>query len=146
MTTLILPHRRLVRAELAIRLEPYVRDVASEVFDHQPSSVDGTPIVMVLSSGSDRLRTSRNATRASLFYEIHNAVLYEDAGLGWTRQNAEDALDNLEYDVARFVFGDDHSSENWKDIVYAGRSFIDRVNIGGKEHQDEIIMIQVEVF
>ena len=79
-------------------------------------------------------------------FEIHNLILYADADANWSEQEAEDALDLLEYELSQFM-GEKTNLKNdlWKSIRYLGRSIIGKLVIGGNTYQDEIIPIQVFV-
>ena len=119
---------------------------AQAVYDHKPAALSGSPAVMVLSAGSERRKETTAGFGATFFFEIHNLVLYADAKAGWTEEEAEDALDGLEYELAtRLDEKANLKGSYWKAIRYAGRSIIGKTIIGGTEYQDEIIPLQVMV-
>jgi hypothetical protein len=138
-------NRRLVRQQLAQDLRGALNS-AQAVYDHKPGNISGHPAVFVLSSGSSRDKVTAAGFGAVYFLEIHNLVLYADSTAGWSEEEAEDALDLLDYELSQFM-ADKNNLKNdlWKSIKYLGRSVIGKVIIGGKAYQDEIIPLQVFV-
>lgn len=138
--------RRQVREELASRLEAYLNS-AQAIYDHKPADLNGQhPAVMVLSSGVSRDKTATAGFGAIYFMEIHNLVLYADSNQEWSEEDAEDALDLLEYELSTFMNTKaEQKNTYWKSIRYLGRSVIGKLIIGGTAYQDEIIPLQILV-
>ena len=139
--------RQLVREQLAAAIAADMV-LAHRIYDHKPAALDedGSPAVMVLSAGTNRSRATTEGFGAGFYFEIHNLVLYADPDEEWTEEDAEDALDTLEYQLA--VFMDDSANlkgSYWKSIRYEGRSAIGNARIGGTDYQDEIIPLLVMV-
>lgn len=137
--------RRLIRQRLAQELGGYLLSAAA-IYDHKPGQIGGHPAVFVISSGTNRDKTATAGFGAVFDFEIHNLILYADADANWSEQEAEDALDLLEYELSQFM-GEKTNLKNdlWKSIRYLGRSIIGKLVIGGNTYQDEIIPIQVFV-
>ena len=137
--------RRLIRQRLAQDLKGYLNS-AQAVYDHKPGNLTGHPAVFVLSSGSSRDKLVTAGFGAVYFFEIHNLVLYADSVANWTEEEAEDALDLLDFELSQYM-ADKNNLKNdlWKSIRYLGRSIIGKVIIGGNAYQDEIIPLQVFV-
>lgn len=137
--------RRLIRQRLAQDLKGYLKS-AESVYDHKPGQIEGHPTVFVLSGGTSRDRTVTAGFGAVYYFEIHNLVLYADASVNWSEENAEDALDLLDYELSQFMAEKTNlKNELWKSIRYLGRSIIGKIIIGGNTYQDEIIPLQVFV-
>ena len=135
--------RKVVREQLAAAIGG-VMTSAQAVYDHKPAELEGSPAVMVLSAGSERRKETTAGFGATFFFEIHNLVLYADPKAGWTEEDAEDALDTLEYELATFMNDKANlKGSYWKTIRYAGRSVIGKTIIGGTEYQDEIVPLVV---
>ena len=138
--------RQTVREQLAVAIAPYMTS-AQGVYDHQPSNDDdGSPLTMVLSAGADRGRETTGGFGAEFLYEIRNLVKHVDANAGWTEENAEDALDAMELEVATFVDQAGGKSANWDYVRYVeGASLIVKTVFGGKPYLQESIQLAVRV-
>jgi hypothetical protein len=138
--------RQTVREQLALALVNYMSS-AQSIYDHKPAKLKGSPAVMILSAGTDRSNRASTAGFGSDFYiEIHNLVRYADPAKNWTEKDGENALDQLELELATFMdVKANTKTSNWKSIRYTGRSVIGRAIIGGETYQDEIIPLRVIV-
>lgn len=136
--------RQTVREQLALALVNSLPS-AQHIYDHKPATLEGSPAVMVLSAGTDRSsRASTAGFGADFFIEIHNLVRYADLARSWTEQDGEDALDQLELEVAIFMDVKANTKTSfWRSIRYTGRSIIGRTTIGGETYQDEIIPLRI---
>lgn len=138
--------RKTVREQVKLAIEPYMT-AAEVVFDHQPTSLDGKdPAVLVLSAGSDRTRETTSGIGTAYRFEIRTLVKHVDAAESWTEEDAEDALDTLEAEVATFIDAAGVKGANWDYVRYAEAvSVITKVEIGGSAFLQESIQVIVRV-
>lgn len=117
---------------------------AYQVADFQGAS----PVVYITSSGSDRQRLTGRGLTSSFTFNVHLFVLYpsEHTGEGYTEQQAEDILDDLEHQVAQAV-EEIHGHSLIKAISYAEQSNADTTaEIGGETYLHEIVPLIVNCF
>lgn len=135
---------RLLELELVTNL-----GIVEAVYNHKVGDPKGrSPIVVVLSAGSDRQVTTFSTQSAVFYFEVQLWVLYADPGATppWTEADAEDLLDLIEKEVSKVVH-DNVVNGVWKDINYTGRSTVlDVATLGGDAYVLEKIPIGVEVF
>ena len=135
--------RKPVRQQLAIDIAVSMT-TAKTVYDHRPSTLNGSPAVLVISVNTLRnRRLSQSGLGQEFFFEIHNLVRNEFSTT-YTEEDAEDALDDLEFELAGWM--DDPTktkSTLWQSVRYDGPTILGRTKIGGIEYQDEIVSIVV---
>jgi hypothetical protein len=115
------------------------------VYGYQVGDFAGqSPVVVVSSAGSRRIRMTRAGSRATFYLLISTFVLYSD-GATWGEDDAEDAIDAIEALLAD-VIDDNQVTANWQALDYSDRSQRISVEIGGEEYIYEAVEIAVEVF
>ena len=128
--------RRAVREEVGQYLTTRL-DTAQQVYTDQPASFDGqSPVVVVASNSSEREGSSRRTfggpIAPSFGLDVYVFVLAAS-------ENADDALDELESNVASFV-AEVPSAQTWTAIGYGGRTETEFVTIfDGSEYKRERI-------
>jgi hypothetical protein len=140
--------RKDIRATLAALLAANVPS-AQAVYAYQVADFQGqSPVIALTSSGSERAPMTLRGARSTFWINAHVFVLYADAASGWTEEMAEDALDQVEGEIAAVVGNPDNArSVSWEAIFYNGRSNADQAAvIGGETYLHEVIPLQVEVF
>lgn len=139
------PDRGVVRQALGAMLKAAC-NTAQEVYTGQVASFDAqSPVVVVTSGSSARERITMQGSIALFEYDVHLFVVYSEPESGWNELMAEDALDALEAEVARFV---DMSQQTrfWQSISYAQPSNARQpVVIGGLEYRHELITLALNV-
>jgi len=138
-------NREAVRDALAAALGTGLPS-AQAVYGYQRGGFDGqTPVVRVMSAGSYRTRFTAQGGRGELFFLVQTWVLYADPALNWTEAQAEDRLDQLEFELATWMESN-RNTQYWSWIEYAGRSFINQVKLQGQPYLVEDIPVLVKVF
>ena len=124
--------RKTARENLATLLEAQLVGTGKPVktvSDSKVESLEGeTPLVVVLSDGSNRERMTFQGDRATFYFLIQTWVL--QSASGWTQAQAEDALDNIEALVAGTLEANQGGSY-WEILAYEGRSTILEAIVAG---------------
>ena len=136
-------NRKYIRATLAAALTTAM-PAAQAVYGYQRGGFEGrTPVVRVMSAGSERPRLTARGNWVTLSFLVQIWVLYADPDADWTEANAEDALDQLEYELAVYV--EAHRSTNdWLAIDLEGRSRVEIVRYQGLPYLVEDVPITVK--
>lgn len=136
-------NRKTLRAAVATALS-YHLPSAQVVYAYGKAQFGAqTPVVVVTSAGSERQRISMRETRLTAMFDIHTFVLHRD-GASWTEQQAEDALDDLENQIALFV-DQNRATESWHDLGYAGATNArDTVVLEGIAYLHEVVSLAVQ--
>jgi hypothetical protein len=118
---------------------------AQAVYPYQVGDFRGqTPVVVVASGPAEHLPNGFGCSKASFQLLVYVFVAYAAAG-GWTEEQAEDALDDIEAIIAD-VIGANGRTDAWVQIGYSGPTQPDPVVIGGVEYRRELITLDVQVF
>lgn len=137
--------RETVRKELAGLFES-LTPAAQAVYDYQAAEFEGkSPVVMITSAGTTRMNLTTQGMKARIFFGVHIFVLHADPDSGWTEADAEDALDQVEYEVSLILEAHQRTSY-WESIEWEGSSIIDKITVSGDPYLYEVIPIAVEVF
>lgn len=137
-------NRKDIRATLAAALTTALT-TAQAVYGYQRGGFEGrTPVVRVMSAGSERPRYTAQGNRGTLHFLVQLWVLYTDPDAGWTEANAEDALDQLEYELAAYV-ETYRATDDWIAIDLEGRSRVEIVRYQGLPYVVEDVPIAVKV-
>lgn len=139
------PSRKAIRKELAALLAANVPSVQS-VYDYAKPDLEGeTPVILVTGMGIERPRMTLQGNKTTIYLVAELFVLYSDEATGWTPDQAEDALDDLEQEVA--VVLQDYKSHDgyWKTAYYGDRSQIAKLPIGGYVYLYEVLPFNMEV-
>lgn len=147
-------NRKDVRKALAGYLSTYLNSAqvvyAYQVSDFRPakSKQAQSPVVYITSGGSGREKLTPRGFTSQFLLNVHTFVLHpsEDTGSGYTKENAEDILDDLEREVADAVLAI-KNHELIKAIAYVSESDAnDVVEIGGEAFLHEIIPLQITCY
>lgn len=112
------------------------------VVDSKQKVLEGkTPLVAILSGGTNRKRITFMGTKPTFMLSTQIWVLQE--GTGWTLAQAEDALDDIEALISE-VFADNAGAANWSIIEYSGNSIVEEVEADGKLYYVETIPTRVQ--
>lgn len=141
------PGRQLRREALAAHLKACVSacDQAA-IFAYQIGDF-GTlsPAMRVLSAGSERPKLTNRGRSARMLFSVQIWVLAVDPDAGWTEQQAEDALDACEQQVADAVDAGNHKTDVWAGLDIVGQSEVTREILGGKQYLFEEVTVAVTV-
>lgn len=137
--------REVVRKELHGLFSAGV-PAAQLVIPYQSAEFEGkSPVVMLTSAGTVRSQFTASGLRARMYFGVHIFVLHADPDSGWTEADAEDAIDQVEYEISQ-VFEANQTSEYWQGITWEDTSIIDKITVSGDPFLYEVIPIAVEVF
>ena len=95
-----------------------------------------TPLVAVLSAGSERGRPPYQGAKATFYLEV--LVFVRQAQAGWTDAQAEDALDAIEVLVAN-TYEVNTATANWEMVDYGGQTTVFEIEVGGTKYYMERI-------
>lgn len=142
-------NRETVRDALAALLEARLvidLGIVELVVNHKVSDLGAnSPVVAVLSAGSDRTRMTGAGSQTAFYLDVQVWTLYSD-GDTWTVAEAEDRADLVERRIAEVVEANQRT-EHWEAIDYAERSIAaDVTSSGGVPYLLEIIPLEVRVF
>ena len=144
-------NRETARDELASLLAAALvggGNPAVAVYEYQPSDLEGkSPVVLVLSSGSERMRRGMGTQKYRTFHRFEIISLVADASgdEGWTDQMVEDTLDLIEKTVADVIADNRAHSGFWEDIRHeSGPSTIFPTIIGGDAYKMETMVAIAE--
>jgi len=101
-----------------------------------------TPLVVVLSAGSQRERLTYQGHKATFYLEI--LVFVRQAQTGWTNAQAEDALDDIEALIAG-VLEANTATDNWEMVDYDGPSTVFEIEADGSRYYMERIPVAVRL-
>jgi hypothetical protein len=137
------PTRKDCRKQLTTLLTAGV-PTAQEVIAYQKAELSGaSPVVMCVSAGSDR--PPPRSFGSSFFLGIMVFVLHSDPDSGWTEENAEDALDDIEAEVTQVVTDNARLKGYWEALQFDGTSAVSRISISGRFYLYEALSVHVEV-
>lgn len=136
--------RETVRDALKALLEAQLVGVGlpvKTVTSSKNKSLDGqTPLVAVLSGGTERERLTFEGDKPTFYLEVQVWVLQE--GDGWTNAQAEDALDEIEALIAN-VYESARETANWAVLEYDDRSYVIEKESNGRLYYIETIPTKV---
>ncbi len=135
------------RAEVRQELAKYLKGAmpsAQEVYHFQKSDFGkASPVVYITSSGSNRQRLTRAGYQSHFKLNVHLWVLQVSKDGAWTEEQAEDALDQLEKELAEACLNV-QGSRLISFIEYEGQSNADGITIiGGEPYLHEIVPVVV---
>lgn len=137
--------RETVRKALATALTTALPS-AQVVYNHMKGGFAGqSPVVRVMSDGSDRLRFTPRGGRGDLYMLVQFWVMYAAPKTGWTEADAEDALDQLEWELAQYIDAN-RKTDHWQAIDFDGRSKPDLVRLEGEAYLVENIPLKLKVY
>jgi len=137
-------NRKLIRTALA---EVLGREIthAQAVYAYQKAKIAGqTPVLCVTSAGSAREPITMQGSSLTALLDIHVFVLYSDSASGWTEEDAEDRLDDIEQQVATVV-DQYRRSTAWSRLAYAERSDArSPIVLEGSTYLHEVIPVEIQ--
>lgn len=136
--------RRDAREALAAYLTGTII-AATAVYPYQVADFAGqSPIVYITSSGSERTKLTGQGYRSMFKLNVHSFVLYPSKATdGYTEQDAENILDEIEHQVAD-AFLSIANNPVIKAISYGETSNADNtIEIGGETYLHEIMPVEV---
>ncbi len=140
--------RETVRDALATLLETALVGTglpAQAVYNYRCGDWQGaSPVVEVVSKGSDRRRMTARGSRARFLMLVDVYVLYSDEGT-WGEDDAEDALDEIEHLIAGVV-ENNQVTASWGALDYEDVSQRFDVTIGGHGYIWEQVTLGAEVY
>ncbi|KPK91507.1 MAG: hypothetical protein AMJ88_13445 [Anaerolineae bacterium SM23_ 63] len=146
-------NRELCRDKFASLLEDDLvttDEIVEAVYNRKVDDPGGkSPIVVVLSAGSNRPPNRFGRHSAEFLLEVQIWVLYSDpdATPAWTEALAEDRLDLIEKGVAEVIENNSEVSGFWDDIDYDGQSVIADVAVrSGEAYLLEKIPVRIEIY
>jgi len=137
--------RKVIREALATGLASGV-STAEAVWDYQRSDLGGqSPVIRVLAQSSTRPQLAQRGIRSEFGFVIQVWVLWKSQGGEWTEAEAEDQLDQLEWEIISWMVGN-QNTDNWTALQYAQPTAIDTITIGGDIYLVEDIPVRVSVY
>jgi len=136
-------NRKDIRSAIKSALTGHVPS-AQVLYGYLPHTFNHeSPVVCLSSSGTNRIKLTQQGYAPLLFVNIHIFVSYGSAtDDSWTEEQAEDALDTVEMEVADALLA--ASTSNLK-FIWVDRSFADEpVEDSGETYLHEIIPISVK--
>lgn len=135
--------RKDVRQHFAGLLSTALSGTAQAVYAYRKGDFAGsTPVVTVSSLGSIRNPLTFQGMIPSFRLQVDVFVLYNDPASGWTEQNAEDKLDDIEEAITAVVAANQVVSSKWEGIDFAGWSDRVDISIGGVEYIREYLTLE----
>lgn len=138
--------RQEVRQELARFLTGRMES-AEKVYAYQKADFGkASPVVYLTSSSSHRQKLTGRGYQSVFVINAHLFVLYASKGGNWTEEDAENTLDQLEFELANAVL-DIQNNRLISHIRYSGASNADDTAvIGGETYLHEIVPLEVTCF
>lgn len=133
-----------IRTELATLLSSHIAHKYS-VLRYSPSVIEGSPVIAMARTNSDRPRLTVRGTSAKFIIVIEVYVLQAEAESGWTEEKAQDLLDTIEAEITDVVSQHAKNGTNWDSLDYTRPSEANMVIMQGKPYWWERIYLTVEV-
>ncbi len=115
------------------------------ILPYQPTKLEGSPIVTVLSAGSARPSLTGLGNKSEFDLAVNHFILR--SGENWTEQQAEDAMDDLDEQMADWLVKFKGKTMSWDAMELLDRSGISLfVPEGGKVYLKETYTIRIVVF
>ena len=135
--------RSAIRKGIAASLAASLTSV-QQVVDHQASNTGAvSPLVRVMSGGSMRPPSVAAGDVTRFYVILQTWVLFSEIPNRWTEAQAEDALDAVEQEIARWVDQNQQQPGMWKTISYAQRSGVRVLEENGEAWLVEDIVLEV---
>jgi len=138
--------RELVRDKLATLLAAALVGTGLPVKTVSASKVENlkgnTPLVVVLSGGSDRQRETFQGSRAAFRLMIQTWV--RQTASGWTQAQAEDAMDTIESLIAGVV-EENQGTDDWETLDYDGESTMFEASVAGVPYYVESVGVRIRL-
>lgn len=122
-----------------------------KVYSYDRRDFDGeSPVVLVLSAGSIRVPFGVGSALfgSGMRFSIISFIREADDEIGWTAENVEDALDDVEQAISDSVMAHRKDPPYWTEMMFADTeiSEILPANVGGVSYKMEVMTVLVEVY
>ena len=109
-----------------------------------------SPVGVLMSSGSKRPKISVGVSalrEITLYFDLYIFVAYADQSTGWTDENSEDKLDDVEKLVAEVVADHERNSGNWEALTMGDRSETAEIVsvFGGMSYRREVFPLEMRL-
>lgn len=137
--------RHTVRETIANGLRAAVAS-AQRVYEYQPTDLLGeSPVLTVVSTGGRRAPLTPHGIVSEFHFDINVFVVRSDAQ--WTEHNAQDALDDVEQQIAEWISQNGVNTVHWGALGYAERTSVALFTPqGGETYLWERIPIVVTIY
>lgn len=139
-------NRKTLRANLAALLTQEATS-AQVVYGYGATRFDAqTPVIAITSAASERERLTMRGSRLTATFDVHVFVLHSDGG-SWAEDDAEDAIDDIEQQIASACDKYPTWVGKWGLLRYDGPTDArDLVKIEGVDYLHETITIQMQEY
>ena len=138
--------RKDTRSYLSTQLNGAITS-AQRVDGYQRTDLQGeSPVVRVMSAGAERPAIVTRNDRSRFRFAIQTWVLFSEVVGEWTESQAEDAMDDIEAEVATWLSANQNVPGYWVSLKYDGYSTTDTVKVGGEVWLVETIPVIAEVY
>lgn len=140
-------NRKSLRAALRSFLASNVSS-AQAVYAYGKSKFDGqSPVICITSAASERERITMQGSSLAATLDIHTFVIHRSPDDSWTEENAEDALDDIEQQIAQAIDLQPTRAGAWGLLKYAGPSDAREVlKIEGVDYLHEVITVEAQEY
>lgn len=131
--------REAVRDALVTLLAAALTGTVKTVTGSKVTTLSGlTPLVSVLSAGTERERMTFMGDRPTFYLDVQVWVLQETSG--WTNEQAEDAIDSIEALIAGVVESN-RNTATWEVLEYDSPSVVGEMEVAGTPYYMERILL-----
>lgn len=118
-----------------------------EVYGYQSRDLNRqSPVVRILSAGSERPQLTLKGSRSTLYFIIEIWVLQSESATGWTEEDAERALNDIEAATADWIVAN-RTNDTWQKIYHTRPSVVSVINdTHGETHLLERIPVTAEAY
>ncbi len=95
-------NRKKIRKKLAFILKGTMRSVQA-ITPYEPIFEGQSPILFIISAGSNRGYLTKQGLNNEFYFDVHTMVLASQEDDGYTQENAEDLLDDIDAEFALFL-------------------------------------------
>lgn len=140
--------RRAVREAIATGLTPAM-PAAAAVYPYMFSNFkDGpSPVVRIMNAGSNRPPHEEVGIRSEFFFMAQFWVIYFEDGTPAVQQEAENTLDQLEYEFTAWLTDNQvKPADQWTMLTVNGRSTVQTQKVHGFYYVVESVPLVAEVY
>lgn len=139
-------NRQTVRDAIAAGLQAAM-PTAQAVYGHQRTNIGNqSPVVRIYTFGGMRPQIPATGVRSRFFYTVELWVLFTTIAGQNYEADAEDTLDQLEYELISWV-GANQNDNLWQALMFEGQSVVDNIKIAaGDVWLVEEIRLVAEVY
>jgi hypothetical protein len=137
--------RKIIRDALAAGLAAGMPSAAA-VYGYQKTDFGSlSPVVRIAAAGVLRPQMEARGIRSEFRFSVQLWVLFAGTGQGWTEADAEDQLDQLEYELISWISNNQNTGD-WTGIQYSDLTVVDVLDISGTLYLVEEIPLTVRVW